>query len=261
MTYSSNADCDGKTDTGNKSQTQDLLRTIDFHVTVLAIACHDLRQPLQAIVGAHELLARRVTAGSERHHLERSEQGSAQLEEKLDQLVDALQLQQRASRIELEPVRLEYIPQRLALQLDGPAQRRGIDFCLVPTRAVIMSQPVLLDGILPNLARNALDHTPAGGASLLDAGDGGRPLRIEVHDTRQGIPADTLNRVFEPFIRLDATRSEGLGLGLFIVKRAAHWLGHRIKLHSAVGRGSCFSVATKTAISASGQTSNPNIAL
>ena len=95
---------------------------------------------------------------------------------------------------------------------------------------------------------------------MLDAGDGGRPLRIEVHDTGQGIPADNLNSIFEPFIRLDATRSEGLGLGPFIVKRAAHWLGHRIELYSAVGRGSCFSVATKTAISASGQTSDPNIA-
>ena len=166
MTYSSNADCYGTTDTGNKSQTQDLLRTTNFSVTVLVIARHDLRQPLQAIVGAHELLARRVTAGSERQHLERSEQGSAQLEEKLDQLVDALQLQQRASRIELEPVRLEYILQRLALQLDGPAQRSWIDFRLVPTPAVILSQPVLLDGILPNLARNALDHTPAGGRVL-----------------------------------------------------------------------------------------------
>jgi two-component system, OmpR family, phosphate regulon sensor histidine kinase PhoR len=213
MTYSSNADCYGTTDTGNKSQTQDLLRTTNFSVTVPAIARNDLRQPLQAIVGAHELLARRVTARAERQHLERSEQGSAQLEEKLDQLVDALQLQQRASRIELEPVRLEYILQRLALQLDGPAQRSWIDFRLVPTRAVILSQPVLLDGILPNLARNALDHTPAGERVLAGCRRRGRPLRIEVHDTGQGIPADNLNSIFEPFIRLDATRSMGSDLG------------------------------------------------
>jgi hypothetical protein len=79
MTYSSNADCYGTTDTGNKSQIQDLLRTTNFSVTVLVIARHDLRQPLQAIVGAHELLARRVTAGSERQHLERSEQGRPNL--------------------------------------------------------------------------------------------------------------------------------------------------------------------------------------
>jgi signal transduction histidine kinase len=122
------ADCDGATDTDDKSQIRHLLRTIDFYATVLAIACHDLRQPLQAIVGAHELLARRLTARSERQHLKRSEQTSAQLEEKLDQLVDALQLEQRARRIEPEPIRLEHVLQRLALQLDGPARRRGSIF-------------------------------------------------------------------------------------------------------------------------------------
>ena len=116
----------GATDADAKSEMQDLLRAVDFYATVLAIACHDLRQPLQVIVSAHELLARRLTTGSEREHLERSEQASTQLEEKLDQLVDALQLQQRARRIEPEPVRLEGILQRLALQLDGPARRKGI---------------------------------------------------------------------------------------------------------------------------------------
>src|ERR1700731_1766577 len=131
----------------DKLHRRDLLRAVDFYITVLAMASHDLRQPLQVIVGAHELLARRLTARPEREHLERSEQASTQLEEKLNQLVDALQLQQRSSRIEPEPVRLERILQRLALQLDGPARRKGVDLRFVPTRAVIMSQPALLDGI------------------------------------------------------------------------------------------------------------------
>jgi signal transduction histidine kinase len=55
-------------------------------------------------------------------------------------------------------------------------------------------------------------------------------------------------RVFEPFFRLDATRSEGLGLGLFIVRRAADCVGHRVELRSAVGRGSCFTVVAEAAV-------------
>jgi signal transduction histidine kinase len=107
-----------------------------------------------------------------------------------------------------------------------------------------MSQPALLDG--RNLvARNALDHTPAGGRVLVGGRRRAATIRIEVHDTGEGIPPDKLNSIFEPFF--DTTRSDGLGLGLFIVKRAAHCLGHRIELYSAVGRGSCFSVATHAA--------------
>ena len=53
--------------------------------------------------------------------------------------------------------------------------------------------------------------------------------------------------VFEPFFRLDAARSDGLGLGLFIVKRAANCLGHRIEVRSALYRGSCFAILAQAA--------------
>ena len=152
---SQDAGTDETLDGEDKLHRRDLLRAVDFYITVLAMARTDLRQPLQVIVGAHELLARRLTARPEREHLERSEQASAQLEEKLDQLVDALQLHQHARRIEPQPVRVEPILQRLALQLDGPARRKGVDFRFLPTSAVILSQPVLLDGILRNLSRNS----------------------------------------------------------------------------------------------------------
>jgi two-component system phosphate regulon sensor histidine kinase PhoR len=227
---------------------RDLLQAVDFYATVLAMAGHDLRQPLQVIVSAHELLARRLTARPEREHLERSEQASAQLEEKLDQLVDALQLHQRARRIEPQPVPLDPILQRLALQLDVRARRKGVDFRFLPTRAVILSEPVLLDGILRNLARNALDHTLPGGRVLVGCRRRGATVRVEVHDTGEGIAPDKLASIFEPFFRLDATRSEGLGLGLFIVRRAADCVGHRVELRSALGRGPCFTVVAEAAV-------------
>lgn len=245
---SQDAGTDETLDGEDKLHRRDLLRAVDFYITVLAMASHDLRQPLQVIVGAHELLARRLTARPEREHLERSEQASAQLEEKLDQLVDALQLHQHARRIEPQPVRVEPILQRLALQLDGPARRKGVDFRFLPTSTVILSQPVLLDGILRNLSRNALDHTSPGGRILVGCHRRGATVRIEVHDTGEGIPPDKLASVFEPFFRLDATRSEGLGLGLFIVRRAADCVGHRVELRSAVGRGSCFTVVAEAAV-------------
>ena len=125
---SQDAGTDETLDGEDKLHRRDLLRAVDFYITVLAMASHDLRQPLQVIVGAHE---RRLTARPEREHLERSEQASAQLEEKLDQLVDALQLHQHARRIEPQPVRVEPILQRLALSSTGRRGARGSisDFC------------------------------------------------------------------------------------------------------------------------------------
>jgi len=175
-------------------------------------------------------------------------QASAQLEEKLEELADALHIYQHSGRILPEPVRVEPIVQRVALQLDGLARRKGVDFRSLATRAVIMSQPVLLDGILRNLARNALDHTSPGGRVLVGCRRRGATVRIEVHDTGEGIPPDQVETIFEPFFRLDTTRSAGLGLGLFIVKRAANSLGHLIELRSAIGHGSCFCVVARSAV-------------
>jgi len=230
------------------SQRPELLRLVDFYASILAMASHDLRQPLQVIISVLELLARRVTEGPERAHLECGKQASAQLEEKLEELADALHIYQHSGRILPEPVRVEPIVQGVALQLDGLARRKGVDFRSLATRAVIMSQPVLLDGILRNLARNALDHTSPGGRVLVGCRRRGATVRIEVHDTGEGIPPDQVETIFEPFFRLDTTRSAGLGLGLFIVKRAANSLGHRIELRSAIGHGSCFCVVARSAV-------------
>jgi two-component system phosphate regulon sensor histidine kinase PhoR len=217
----------------------------NFYETLLAMASHDLRQPLQLIISAQELLARRVTASPEREHLECSKRASAQLAEQLDQLVDALHLHQSTGRIRPEPVPLQPILGRLAQQLDGAARRKGVCLRLLSRSAAVTSHAALLDSILRNLVRNALDHTLPGGRVLVCCRRRGATFRIEVRDNGEGIPPDKLSTVFEPFFRLGATRSDGLGL--FIVKRAVECLGHRIEVRSAPHRGSCFAVIAQDA--------------
>jgi two-component system, OmpR family, phosphate regulon sensor histidine kinase PhoR len=70
---------------------------------------------------------------------------------------------------------------------------------------------------------------------------------IEVHDSGIGIPAPQLSKVFDAFHRIDSTRADGLGLGLFVVKQIADLLGHGINVRSKVGRGSCFAVRVSAA--------------
>jgi len=105
----------------------------------------------------------------------------------------------------------------------------------------------LVRGILRNLIRNAIDYTPNGGRVLVAARQRGTTVRIEVRDNGVGIPVGELADVFRPFHRVDTTRSDGLGLGLFIVKCAAAFLGHGVQVHSVLGRGSRFVVVAGAA--------------
>jgi signal transduction histidine kinase len=101
--------------------------------------------------------------------------------------------------------------------------------------------------MLRNLVRNAIDYTPPGGSVFVASRRFGSQLRIEVRDTGVGIPANALSTIFRAFQRGDESRTDGLGLGLFIVKHAADLLGHRIEVRSAEGRGSCFTIVANAA--------------
>jgi two-component system, OmpR family, phosphate regulon sensor histidine kinase PhoR len=114
----------------------------------------------------------------------------------------------------------------------------------------VMSDAVLLDGILRNLVRNAIKYTRQGGTILLGCRRRGPDVSIEVHDTGIGIPPHHLSKVFDAFHRVDSVDPNGLGLGLFVVRRAVDVLGHRIEVQSRVGRGSSFSILARVALPA-----------
>jgi signal transduction histidine kinase len=110
-----------------------------------------------------------------------------------------------------------------------------------------MSNALLLSGILRNLVGNAIKYSEPKGRVLIGCRRSGRNVRIDVCDTGIGITSEQLSRIFEAFTRLDSKRCDGLGIGLFIVRRAIEVLGHRIDVSSVASRGSHFSVfATRT---------------
>ncbi len=186
----------------------------DFSAALLAMAGHDLRQPLQVITSAHDVLAQILHSDEQRQELARAADATAQLADMLGQLVEALQLRERSGdRLHL-PVRLRPILADLAAEFAESACLNGITLRVTSAEGAALSHTVMLTGILRNLIRNAIDYTPPGGS------------------------------VFQ---RADESRPDGLGLGLFIVKHAADLLGHRIEVSSVEGRGSCFIVVANAA--------------
>jgi signal transduction histidine kinase len=211
------------------------------------MAGHDLREPLQVIMTTYSWLAQQRGNGRERRYIERGELAIAQLTQELDHLVDALRLNGWAGGVKLMPVAIEPLVAELRRENREIAAQKGLQFRFPATRAAVMSDAVLLKGILRNLIRNAMKYTPAGGRILVGCRRLGPLVRVEVHDTGIGFAADHLSKVFEAFQRLESTEVDGLGLGLFVVRRAAELLGHRIQVRSVVGRGSCFSIVMNAA--------------
>jgi len=129
-------------------------------------------------------------------------------------------------------------------QLEPQAQQAGLTLRMVPCTLNVVSDPSLLERILRNLLINALRYT-ATGSVLLGCRRRGGMVEICVVDTGTGIAEDQQEQIFEDFIRLNnAPRpiSQGLGLGLSIVRRTADLLSHPIALRSTPGHGSCFSI-------------------
>jgi len=213
-----------------------------FLATLLAIAGHDLRQPLQMITNAHDVLARTVHSGEQREELAEAKDATGRLATMLGQLVEALQLHEQSGDHLHYLVPLRHILDDLAAEFNKSARVKGITLRVTSGRGTALSHPVLLSGMLRNLIRNAIDYTPPGGSVFVASRRSGSELRIEVRDTGVGMPANALSNIFRAFQRADESRTDGLGLGLFIVKHAADVLGHRVEVRSAEGRGSCFTI-------------------
>lgn len=214
----------------------------EFQTTIVGMLGHDLRQSLQVIQGTYTLLRSRLEEMPQQAWLDRGERAVTKLTEQLNCLVDAFYLAERANALEVRSVGLGPLFWRLQHENEDTAIQRGIDLRTVTTSAHVVSNPVLLGCVLRNLLTNAIRYTEPGGRILIGCRRKSPEVRIDVYDTGIGIPEHQLPRIFESFTRLAPERSDGLGIGLSIVRRALEVLGHRIEVRSVVGEGSLFSI-------------------
>jgi two-component system, OmpR family, phosphate regulon sensor histidine kinase PhoR len=173
----------------------DLKRASEFHAVLLGMAGHYLRQPLHVIQSTYERLSHAVDNDAEnvqlrqRELLRRGESAVAKLTEQLDRLAGALRLYEYTSRMELSAVPLAPLFDSVWAEGVEPAWERGVHLRVRPTAAVVMSNALLLDGIVRNLVRNAIKYTPASGRVLLACRARGDHMRIDVYDTGVGVSA------------------------------------------------------------------------
>jgi two-component system phosphate regulon sensor histidine kinase PhoR len=213
----------------------------DFETVLLAIAGHDMRQPLQIIQSTHELLGIGLRTSSELKYLRLGQDAIDRLKEQLAQLVTALRIQGQTG-LELTPIPVQQVLNEADRENEDAAFRKGISLRTVATDAVIKSNSFLLGAALRNLVSNAVKYTRPGGQILVGCRRTCTSLRIDVYDTGIGIPGEHVPQMFDAFTRLNTVQRDGLGIGLFIVRQALGLLGHRIEVTSSPSRGSRFSI-------------------
>jgi two-component system CheB/CheR fusion protein len=162
----------------------------------------------------------------------------------LNALLDINKIEAGTVRAEKSIVQVGEIFDRLRDEFAYPAQAKRLELRVVSCGLSIETDPHLLEQMIRNLLANALKYTKTG-KILLGCRRQPDHLSIQIWDTGVGIPDDALQAIFEEYHQLDNSareRSRGLGLGLSIVQRLGALLGHRVRVRSTPGKGSCFSM-------------------
>ncbi len=219
----------------------------------LAMLSHEIRSPLQAMLGSIDLLALKAQTPPERRAVDRIRTAAAQLDTHLRDITEYTRLenpswQWQAASVDLPALAQEvcdtYLPQAHSRHLDLVCDRPPHD---LPALHDVWTDAARVRQILSNLVSNALKYTVSGRITVRVSlsGTDDATARIEVIDTGIGIPPPDQQRIFEPYVRLDDQRAgkvEGSGLGLAVVKRLVERLGGEVSLRSEPGQGSCFTV-------------------
>ena len=210
----------------------------------VANVSHELRTPLTAVIGNIATVSRNdlISEDDRRELLDAAERQAKRLGDLLENLLAASRLAGEDPVVAAVPVEVESFLKEVADTLRSRAPRRGIrvNAAGAPT---VFTDPTLLYRILFNLGDNAIKYSEGPMTISAKPSDGG--VRILVRDRGIGIAPEDLPRIFGRFHQLDGSNSRrvgGVGLGLYLSKRAAELLGGRIDVESRVGAGSTFSL-------------------
>jgi two-component system CheB/CheR fusion protein len=215
----------------------------------LAVASHDLRQPLQTLALLQGLLAITVEGEKAQKLVARFDETLGAMSGMLNTLLDINQIEAGTVRAEMIGFPINDLLDRLADEFAYQAHAQGLTLRVVPCGLSVSSDPRLLEQMIRNLLSNALKYTKHGKV-LLGCRRREGMLSIEIWDTGIGIPDEELQAIFEEYHQLDNAaheRSRGLGLGLSIVKRLGNLLGHEVRVRSKPGKGSVFTIAVMLA--------------
>lgn len=214
---------------------------------------HDLLQPLHAARLTLSALGESDEITEHRKLAHQIDHALSSVEELLRTMLDITKIETGVTQPAPRALGLDGLFESLMVDFAPLVTEKGLKLEIADNGLGVVSDPAMLRRILQNLLSNAVRFTDSGEISL-EAKSIGSDVRISVSDTGPGIPERDRDRIFEEFqsgSSVRPARSGGFGLGLFIVKRMAHALNHRLDLTTDPGAGSTFSVLVPCAPSGS----------
>jgi PAS domain S-box-containing protein len=216
----------------------------------LATMSHELRTPLNAIAGYADLLDLGVHGSlTEPQHdaIQRIQRSQRHLLGLINDVLSFARIEAGHLELDLGELVVHDVLASLETLIAPQVQRRSLVYEYQPCDAAITAHADRdkLRQILINILSNAIKFTEPGGRITMWCEADAEFARISVADTGRGIPPDKQERIFEPFVQLDAgsTRAhEGTGLGLAISRDLAHLMNGELTVQSVVGEGSTFTL-------------------
>jgi signal transduction histidine kinase len=217
----------------------------------ISTIAHEVRTPLNAIIGLIQVLGRdkrEPLTPRQRETVERLEKSATMLVTLVNDLLDLSRLQAGRMQIKVQTFSVADLIDSIFNGLKQTAMNKGValSYEVAPDLSEINSDPTKVAQVITNLTSNAIKFTPADGAVTIRAGrDAGQMWRVEVTDSGIGIEEEQVPLIFEEFRQVNIAsphHSGGTGLGLPITKRLVELLGGRIKVISSPDLGSTFTV-------------------
>ena len=219
----------------------------------LAKMSHEMRTPLNAILGMSQLLREQLKDGEQLEQVEMIISSSRNLLQLIEELLDLSSIEAGRMRLQVEPFDVDELLDSVFAESSLMARHKQLELLAWAEPAV----PRRLSGdfrrlrqVLLNLASNAIKYTDSGQVRIClswqasSEVDGRGELIMRVEDTGPGIPVDKIPLVFEKFTQLGAPDRQrgGVGLGLAIVRELVSRMGGDVTVASVVGQGTAFAV-------------------
>ena len=218
----------------------------------LADMSHQIRTPMNAVLGLTALLFHTELSARQRDHVGKIRASSQALMSIINDLVDLSNIEAGTLDLTRRPFAIDDVLTPLSDLFAGKAETRGISFSIMVNPATpdrLVGDPLRLSQILINLVGNAVKFTDRGKVEVSvqpvsgEPDDGRASLVFSVTDTGIGIPSERQAELFAPFTQGDRSTSRrygGTGLGLSISRKLANLMGGKITLDSQPAAGSTF---------------------
>ncbi|WP_420479434.1 ATP-binding protein [Brevundimonas sp. FT23028] len=230
----------------------------DAKSNFLGVISHELRTPMNGVLGAAQLLGATRLEPTQREYLSIIRNSGDNLLSLLNDILDMTKIEAGKMTFEVVDVDVEDLDKRVIGPFQAQAEAKGLDFVAVREGDIpscVRGDPLRVCQVIHNLLSNAVKFTDQGRITYTVRGErlDDRNVRFDfvVRDSGGGIAPDDLARLFQPFTQVDASstrRFGGTGLGLTISRRMANIMGGDITVESTVDEGSVFTFSVEAEV-------------